>query len=400
MPGVVHTLYCACVRRRIPALAAAVAVLAVAVSPPLRAGPAATFALEFIGEHIIPSGTRFANTTIGGLSGIDYDPERDIYFVLSDARGRGSRFYTVAIELTSHAIEAVRFTRVTPLLDRDGSEFALAGRGLRPDPESLRRDRTRGVFFWVSEGDGDAAPDPSLRVADANGRTRRLIATPRNFRRTPGRHTGVRSNRGFESLALSPDGSHLYVANESPLVQDGAPPDRQRGAPVRIAAIDITSGGPVAEYAYMLEPVPHVPAVHRGARENGLVELLAWDANHLLALERAYIAGVGNFATVFMVSLEGADDVGARSSLSTADEWRALAKTRIAALETFAPAIRESRAGGAFASTPRVLDNLEGMTFGPEIDGARTLIFVADDNFGRFGPQFTQFLAFRLVPRH
>lgn len=364
----------------------------------LSADPAVPFRLEFIGEHIIAGGTRFAATTIGGLSGIDYDAARDVYYVMSDARGRGSRFYTVTIALTANAIEAVRFTHVTHLRDRDGRHFASVGGKHRPDPESLRWDRTRGVFFWSSEGDGSMAPDPSLREADAGGRTRRLIPAPVNFRRASARQTGVRVNRGFESLALSVDGSKLYVANESPLVQDGPVANAHTGAPVRIAAIDIASGAAVAEYGYQLEPVPHVPARHRGARENGLVELLALDAHRLLALERAYVAGVGNFADVFVVTLDGAEDVAKRSTLSVPDGWRAARKTRVAALESFAAAIRASRRGSAFASVERVLDNLEGMTFGPEVNGARTLILVADDNFGRFGPQFTQFLAFRMIP--
>lgn len=376
----------------------ALVALLVAASPVLSADPAAPFRLEFIGEHIIAGGTRFAATTIGGLSGIDYDPARDVYYVISDARGPGSRFYTVTIALTANAIEAVTFTHVTHLHDLDGRRFAAAGSKLTPDPESLRWDRMRRVFFWASEGDGRTAPDPSLREADADGRTRRLISAPVNFRRASERQAGVRANRGFESLALSVDGNRLYVANESPLVQDGPAANARRGAPVRLAAIDINSGAGVAEYAYVLEPVPHVPVRHRGAQENGLVELLALDPHRLLALERAYVAGVGNFADIFMVTLDGADDVATRSTLSVPDGWRAVPKTRIAALESFATAIRESRRGSVFASAPRVLDNLEGMTFGPAIDGARTLILVADDNFGRFGPQFTQFLAFRMIP--
>jgi len=42
-----------------------------------------------------------------------------------------------------------------------------------------------------------------------------------------------------------------------------------------------------------------------------------------------------------------------------------------------------------------VLDNVEGMTFGPRLpDGRRTLILVSDDNFSP--TQFTQFLAFAI----
>jgi hypothetical protein len=40
------------------------------------------------------------------------------------------------------------------------------------------------------------------------------------------------------------------------------------------------------------------------------------------------------------------------------------------------------------------LDNIEGLTFGPMVDGKRTLILVSDNNFGP--NQFTQFVATRL----
>ncbi|MEM9096364.1 MAG: esterase-like activity of phytase family protein, partial [Pseudomonadota bacterium] len=48
---------------------------------------------------------------------------------------------------------------------------------------------------------------------------------------------------------------------------------------------------------------------------------------------------------------------------------------------------------GGIADT---IDNLEGMTFGPEIDGARTLVLVSDNNFNPNG-QFTQFLLFKII---
>ncbi|MEI9809161.1 MAG: hypothetical protein WDO16_15590 [Bacteroidota bacterium] len=36
--------------------------------------------IRFLGEYILPSGIQFKNTSVGGLSGIDYDPGR-IYII-------------------------------------------------------------------------------------------------------------------------------------------------------------------------------------------------------------------------------------------------------------------------------------------------------------------------------
>ncbi|MBO9683790.1 MAG: hypothetical protein J7502_14165, partial [Flavisolibacter sp.] len=40
--------------------------------------------LRFVAEYDIPHNKLFQNTTIGGLSGIDYDPEKNIYYLISD----------------------------------------------------------------------------------------------------------------------------------------------------------------------------------------------------------------------------------------------------------------------------------------------------------------------------
>jgi hypothetical protein len=64
-------------RRFLALLASLVVTLAVAGAP---AGAVSTRAhqpsLQFIGQAIIPTGTTFAGTTVGGLSSITYDASR------------------------------------------------------------------------------------------------------------------------------------------------------------------------------------------------------------------------------------------------------------------------------------------------------------------------------------
>src|SRR6266705_2095821 len=42
--------------------------------------------LKFLGEYDVPTGKQFKGTTIGGLSGIDHDEKRDVYYLISDDR--------------------------------------------------------------------------------------------------------------------------------------------------------------------------------------------------------------------------------------------------------------------------------------------------------------------------
>ena len=47
--------------------------------------------------------------------------------------------------------------------------------------------------------------------------------------------------------------------------------------------------------------------------------------------------------------------------------------------------------------TKETIDNIEGMTFGPDLpNGQKSLILVSDDNFSSFSEQITQFILLEL----
>ena len=52
--------------------------------------------LKFLAEYDVPHNMKFMGTTIGGLSGIDYDSEKNLYYAISDDRSdlAPARFYT------------------------------------------------------------------------------------------------------------------------------------------------------------------------------------------------------------------------------------------------------------------------------------------------------------------
>ena len=107
--------------------------------------------------------------------------------------------------------------------------------------------------FWIAE-----EYVPSLAEVSAEGRVlRRLVpagvtlpgATCEIQDSLPAHYTRRRDNRGFESLALSTDGTRLFSMLQSPPEADaapGEPPIPQLDVPV--LELDTRSGLPVAEY--------------------------------------------------------------------------------------------------------------------------------------------------------
>src|SRR5262245_57093240 len=115
------------VSRRVAAIALAVAVAAV-LGPAAGAKGSKPPALQFLGQSIVPTGTTFAGTTIGGLSSITYDKKRGVFYAVSDDQSQfnPARFYTLHIDLSSGNLADgdVHFDGVTTLLAPDGQPYA------------------------------------------------------------------------------------------------------------------------------------------------------------------------------------------------------------------------------------------------------------------------------------
>jgi hypothetical protein len=138
--------------------------------------------------------------------------------------------------------------------------FDLDGRRLRPDPSGLDTEGIAALGdggFWVSDEFG-----PSLVQLDSEGRVlRRLIpegtdlegAAYRVEARLPAIAARRQLNRGFEAIAVSPDGRWLFLAFQSPL----AHPDESAHAQarhVRLWRLDSATGEVAAQYLYPLDP--------------------------------------------------------------------------------------------------------------------------------------------------
>lgn len=341
--------------------------------------PPAPELLTFLGEALIASQPETpGDPRIGGLSSI-FHVRDDLYYAISDDRGEAgpARYYVLRIDLSDGRLDdgdAV-ITGWRELTDAAGVPFA---RGT-VDLEGMVA--VNGALFVSSEGDASAGVEPFVAVFGEDGRMIETLGLPAGFAVTSDRSSGVRDNLAFESLAITPDDDFLFTATESALLQDGPVATPRAGTLSRILRFDRRHGVFDAQFAYPLEPVFAASPLPGAIQVNGLTELLAVSYDHLLALERAFVAGsLAHSITLFEVCLTGATNIAQIDSLSTTTE-------------TVVPASKRFIADLADL-VPR-LDNVEGMTFGPMLDGHRTLIFVSDDNFAP-DRQITQVLAFAL----
>lgn len=302
--------------------------------------------LAFVGAATFPTGFEFQATTVGGLSGISYDPDRQIYYVITDDKS-DARFYTMRITVAGKETHA-EFVGTHALQNVSG----------RVDPEDIAFDRQHQQLYWSSEGDR-----PWIRVAGLDGSYRGEFALPTTL--------APQFNAGLEGLAVTPSGKSLWAAMEHPGVDDGEPPTETAGAPTRLTQFDLASGTAVAQYAYPLDPI-----MAPSGDATGLTALVAVDEDTFLTVERSH--GTSNVARVYRAEAGGADDVLGRQSLTGV-----------------APAPMRKTLMADLSITPDVpaLDNLEGIAQGPPLAGERqSVVLVSDNNFN--SRQVTQILVF------
>lgn len=349
--------------------------------------------VDFVGEVTIATGTNFDGTEIGGLSSVTYDSRRGVYHVISDDQGNRDtgdpvRYYTVAIDLDDGRLDSgdIAFVDTTTLLDTGKRPFQPGGL----DPEGLSMAGPGGLYV-SSEGVTSADPiiQPFIRRYNRNGKVTAELPIP-NYYQPDGEDRGFRFNLGFESLNLTPDGRQLVTAAEAALAQDGPAASFENGSLARILIYDVPKRQPVSEYVYEVAPWAEPSAIFG---VNGIVEVLPVDnAGTMLVMERSFSVGgtlgggTGNVVVINEISTVGATDTLGLDSLYEAGEPIA-----------FDPV--DQRTVFAFDDLGVPIDNIEGMTWGPDLpDGRRSLVIVSDNNFN--DGQFTQFvvLAVDLAP--
>jgi hypothetical protein len=348
--------------------------------------------LRLIGEQRIALKQAFQGTSVGGLSGIDYDARSGDWVMESDDRSaiNPARFYTARLDFDDKAFRSVTLTGVHFFKQADGSDypdiahFDATHLGEVPDIETVRFDPLDGSIWYGSEGDRKRALDPFIKHASRDGAYIATLPMPAMFKSWPDRELGARDNMSFEGLSFAPDGRSLWVGMETAIYQDGPISSPKGGSVSRMTHLD-RSGKVLGQFAYPIEAIPATPGPGKFA-DNGVSEILAISDHQLFAIERSGVQAADgtfkNYVRLFEMDVSDATDISRIESLKGAT-YVAARKRLVLNLNTL--------------GMPKV-DNLEGIAWGPKLpNGHDSLVMVSDDNFNR--TQVTQFLVFDVQPQ-
>ncbi|MEO1466161.1 MAG: esterase-like activity of phytase family protein [Cyanobacteria bacterium J06633_1] len=339
------------------------------------------FSLELVDQITIPK-EKFQDTIMGGLSALAYNRELDVFYVLSDDRGKRSpaRYYTFKLEVEQQQqqlkIASFEPQNVTILFDEEGKKYKKG----KIDPEGLAIS-PRNTVYISSEGNPSKDVKPFIAEYElSTGKKLSSLPMPQRYL-TDEKSQGIQDNSAFESLTINRTGLpedpfRVFTATEAALLQDESFEGEEQSRIRFLHYVVNPVGEPiiVSEYLYLLDPTP-VEVI-----SSGLTELLALPTEgYFLSLERSY-GFMGAGAKIFQVVVGNATDTSnIRSLRGDLGQIQPLRKELLLDLQDL----------------DIYLDNLEGMSIGPRLpDGSKSLLLISDDNFS--DEQVSQLLLFRL----
>jgi hypothetical protein len=284
----------------------------------------------------------------------------------------------------------VYFTGVNLLQQKNGKPYPNAKQDPHhtPDPEAIRYNALANRLVWSSEGEREVRQkdtvleDPAITTIDMEGHYVDTFPLPKQLR-MHATEQGPRRNSVFEGLTFADNYKTLYVSVEEPLYRDGPRAGLEDTATwIRILKYDVASKKLKAQYAYHLDAVPYPPFPSTASMMNGIPEILSVDHDHLLVMERSYSTGRLSCAIrIYMADIGQASNIAEVASLKQAPPLHVINKHLVLNFETLG----------------KLIDNVEGMTFGPVLpNGHKTLICVVDNNFSAL--ERTQFFLFEVMP--
>jgi hypothetical protein len=357
--------------------------IALTVSSTIAAQPAKAFEIQsvtYLDQQTIPNNAPVAgnpSTTLNGLSGITY-AGNDTYYVIPDNAATGdAKFHTFTIKIQGNQLQ------VTPIATtylKNATGTGISAQALDNEGVALTKD---GRLWISSEGYVTRSPvvNPSIQQFSVKtGQQSGTLPIDAKFKVTYNTNgnqlTGIKSNRGFEGLTLTPDHRYLAAMTESAIISDGSqkllkntltnPNEFKRSRLVRYDLTTQTS----QEFLYNAETIP-VNIFAPGL--TAVSEILAIDStgDRYLALERTYVqSNPAVFSgRIYEFDLKGATDI----------------RTQKASVAGIVPAKKQLVFD--FANLKTKIPNLEAMTWGPTLpNGQRSLIVMSDNNYSPSSP--------------
>ncbi len=348
-------------------------------------------AIKFLGEYDIPFNLKYKNTTVGGLSGIDYDAQNKLYYMICDDRSEKNpaRFYTAKIFITAKGIDSMRFTGVVNMLQPNNTVYPNNKQDAwhTPDPEAIRYNPVTKQLVWSSEGErivkaaDTLLENPSVIAITVKGKFKNNFQLPANLTMHP-TEQGPRQNGVLEGMSFADNYKTLYVNTEEPLYEDGQRAGLEDvDTYIRIFKFDVESKTNTAQYAYKLEPIAYAANPANGFKINGVTDILSVGNNKLLVMERSFSTGrLPSTIKLFITTLDTATNIKDVQSLKENNNFVPVTKKLLLNMDDL----------GIY------IDNIEGVTFGPVLpNGHKSLLFIADNNFFPF--EKAQLLLFEVV---
>lgn len=363
----------------IPAL-----LLGLVFSGAVQAAPTFVNGLALPGASGDLFGSSVNNGRLGYFSDLYYDPNRNEWWGLSD-RGPGGgtlsyetrvQRFTLGVDMNTGAISNFQVAQTIKF-----SNGTNAMNGLAPSPNSVLGNAFDPEGFVINPNNGNFLVSdeygPSLNEFNRDGQLIRTFTTPANIvprnaaTGTPnyvdntGNTAGKRGNRGFEGLAVSPDGQYTYTMLQSAMLDDGG----SGGVYDRIIKFDNITGTAVAQYAYKMEG---------SSQGRGTSALVAVNDHAFMVIERNNRGvGVDSELTtanknVFILDLAGATDVTNIDLDATGAVFTAVSKNTTPFIDLDANTLA--------ALGNKSPEKWEGLTIGPKLNDGSYLLLAGTDN--------------------
>lgn len=355
---------------------------------------------------------------LGGFgSDLYFDPRSNLYYGLVD-RGPGGgvipyqtrvQQFSLDVNQSTGAISNFVLKKTILLTKGDKPLNGLNPKLLNGDSKNLGNSLDPEGFvvapngnFYISDEYG-----PSILEFKPDGSYVRQFSIPLNLipkqaddttNYVDGRSkivAGRQDNRGFEGLAISPDGSKLYGLLQDPLVNEGDKNDGRLSRNIRMIEFNTTSGKSTAQFIYQLESISsinkRIPGEENDFKDNQqgrsvvVSAIVAINNKDFLVIERDN-RGVGvddptgkkpvGSKRVYKIDITGATDVSTVSLAGNSNLPKDVKPVKKSSNVFIDIADSLTKAG------QRIPEKIEGITFGPQLSsGDYALIMVTDNDF-------------------